>query len=305
MKHPSHQLQAYLDGALSATDQSAISGHLAVCQICRQEFESLQSNAEVIQATLDRLDPSVAEIPDPAHVFQAFQTRAAESAPSDLRPLWLRSLQMKFRPAFRPAGMGLAILALLAVLIGVVPVREAAANFLRLFRVQQITVISLDMAQSQRMQEIFEVLDAGLLGEPQVLRQPGEPLAYNNLTQASEAAGFRLLQPADLPERLQLAETTVVQGPHMRMTVERQALETLAAALQVDVGELSELDGTSVEVNVPVVVEQRYLAGEAQDGTLIFVQAPSPEVLISPDVDPAILGEIFLRLLGMSALEAR
>jgi hypothetical protein len=60
---------------------------------------------------------------------------------------------------------------------------------------------------------------------------------------------------------------------------------------------------TTVDVDVPMMVEQEYSLG-IPDAGLSICQAPSPAVSLSSGADTSELGEAFLRILGVPAGDA-
>jgi len=66
--HPRAQLSAYLDGALSAVERSAVDAHLDTCADCRARLAELRATASLIRALPDlqpsrRLVPRIAAVP--------------------------------------------------------------------------------------------------------------------------------------------------------------------------------------------------------------------------------------------------
>ena len=66
--HPRAQLSAYLDGALSTVERSAVDAHLDTCVDCRLRLAELRATASLIKALPDlqpsrRLVPRIATVP--------------------------------------------------------------------------------------------------------------------------------------------------------------------------------------------------------------------------------------------------
>jgi len=66
--HPRAQLSAYLDGALSAVERSAVDAHLDTCADCRARLAELRATASLIKALPElrpsrRLVPRIATVP--------------------------------------------------------------------------------------------------------------------------------------------------------------------------------------------------------------------------------------------------
>jgi hypothetical protein len=91
---------------------------------------------------------------------------------------------------------------------------------------------------------------------------------------------------------------------HVRITPNADRLRQVMDALAInDLAVPAGLAGGVVEVRVPPVVTLRYDRGGAQAVQLL--QAKSPDVSLPDGLDLRALGEIGLRILGLSPVEAR
>lgn len=203
---------------------------------------------------------------------------------------------------WRPAAIGLLALALLIGLFSFAPVRQAAADFLGVFRVRKFTAISIEPAQLERLQYAANLLESSLFGEPVLTRQPGEPQTVTDVGQASALAGFRVRVPAELPAGASRLEFGVQAGPAGRWEVELAAVRDLLEAAGVTEITLPAVDRVTIEADIPVVVWQHY---RFDASTVSIFQMPSPSATVSPDVDVVALGEALFRFLGMPPSEAR
>jgi hypothetical protein len=122
--------------------------------------------------------------------------------------------------------------------------------------------------------------------------------------QAGAAAGFAVKVSTYEPVNVTLATIDVKGQQRLRATADaerlRQAMETLAITdLELPAG----LDGQTVDVRIPPVVRMRYERGGAP--VVEVLQARSPEVSLPDGINLPALGEIGLRILGLSPIEAR
>jgi hypothetical protein len=203
-------------------------------------------------------------------------------------------------PAARIAA-SIAAAAAATVLFSVPAVRAAAQSFLGMFRVVNFVAVPVDEHRIRTLQQIDL---PRLIGEHvQVLQEPGPPVPAASLAQAGAAAGFDVRVPAWLPPDARIIEIAVAGERQLRVTADATRLQQLMDALGInDLRVPDGLDQQVVSVRVPPVVMVRYEHGGRHSRLL---QARSPEVAMPVGVDPSALGEIGLRLLGLTREDAR
>jgi len=203
---------------------------------------------------------------------------------------------------------GLALLGLLVVGAGLLSfpsVRAAAQQFLDLFRVQHFVAVSIDpgrIAQIQQLQNGKLDLKALLSRDIQVLKDPGEPKAAEDITAASQAAGMEVRLPTVLPEGMTQTGIQVVGEGLARFTADTSKLASILESLDItDLHIPPQLEGAVITVQVPPCVIATFARGKAQ---VALMQAKSPEITLPSGVFLPDLAEIGLRVAGMSADEA-
>jgi anti-sigma factor RsiW len=320
MKCDSGRLHLYVDGGLEGDELAAVEAHLAGCTRCQAELSDLQAQADDTTTWLMALDPVGTEGSDVVAAWTRFRQRP-ELVPVDAgaeyrMPLtdsvaarwaaWKERIAVPTRTLatgrWRPAAVGLLALTFLIVLVSFAPARQAAAQFLGVFRVRKFAVIPIDPTQVERLESLEQQLDAGLLGEPTVLREPGEPQSVADAAAASAAAGFAVRVPTVLPEGAKLDKFTVETGPAMRMEMDRALAQAMLEAAGVRDVKLPEVDNVIAEVDIPTLALQRYKTATV---TFEIAQLPSPAVSMPEGIDPTVLGEAFLQLLGTPPEDAR
>src|SRR5262245_13477704 len=191
----------------------------------------------------------------------------------------------------------------LAALLAVPAVRASASQFLSLFRATNFVAVHVDPSRLDRLAS--QDLEIGkLIGENvQVVVDPGPPIAAASLDQAARTAGMSIAVPQWLPDGTNILETTVTGERVVRITASATRLQQVMDALGIsDLTAPPELEGQVVNVRVPPVVMVRYEHGNRRSRLL---QAQTPQVTLPTTVDLATLGEIGLRILGLSPDEAR
>ncbi|HVP40263.1 MAG TPA: hypothetical protein VMS93_13885 [Candidatus Saccharimonadales bacterium] len=203
---------------------------------------------------------------------------------------------------YRPA---LAVAAAAAIVVAFVlspALRASAQAFLDLFRVRNFAAITVDSGRLEQLNHTQLDVKSLLGDQVQELEKPGPPQVVPDAGAASAVAGFAVRTPVTLPTGL-MPDTLLVRGRAVaRVTVDarklRQALEALGVS---DVRLPDRLDGAQATVRVPPAVVIRYRQGKQ---VAVLMQAPSPVVELPPGLDLRQLGEIGLRVLGLSPEEA-
>jgi hypothetical protein len=199
---------------------------------------------------------------------------------------------------------GVGAVAATALLFTIPAVRTSAQSFLALFRVVNFVAVPVDESRFQQLTS--EQLDLPrLVGERlEVLEAPGPPTAAVSVSQAGEAAGIDVLEPAHLPPNAVLVGITVEGRSRARVTADADRLQQVMDTLGIDdLSVPSGLDGQVVDITVPPVVTLSYEQGQLLTARLRQVR--TPDVLLPAGVNLQQLGEIGLRILGLPSQEAR
>jgi hypothetical protein len=182
-------------------------------------------------------------------------------------------------------------------------VRASAQSFLDIFRVRTFTPVAVDP-------ERFRVLESESLDLKQLISrnvevvQAPEPVEeVETPADAARLAGFDVAEPAYLPAGLERAGARVADDRVVRLTADASALREVLRLLGLgDVRVPENLDGAQVQVHMPKSVQLRYV----KDGREVrLMQSPSPDMRLPPAMDLEDLGEIALRIAGLSASDAR
>jgi anti-sigma factor RsiW len=141
-------LRAYLDDEDLPAEHAAMAAHLAGCAPCRDELESLRQQSLLIDSLLPELEPSERIVPEPEAALAQFRRSQAEIGTAGLYQQlrgWVNMIGTSFSANWRRrAFVGASALAVLLVLFSFAPVRQAAADFLGIFRVRKFAVIPID-----------------------------------------------------------------------------------------------------------------------------------------------------------------
>lgn len=207
-----------------------------------------------------------------------------------------------------PALAGGLAVALVAASFTLPAVRVAAQNALDLFRVKTFTAVEVDAARLEQLRNLHDQsgddVAMSVFDQQEVLQDPGKPVEYPSADLAGAAAGLPgLRKPASLPGGLTFATAAVTGQGAARLAVHADRLQHVLDALGItDVRVPSGLDGQSITVRMPASVMQRFTNGKRE---LSIFEGTSPEVALPAGANLQQLGEIGLRVLGLSAAEAR
>lgn len=250
------------------------------------------------QDVIDRmvvLSPAAGDEPRPA--AQALSRVNDKLSARRRNPLidFVRSIQdMTHRKSVIALG-ATAVLAVL-LLVGFPSVRAAANEFLGLFRVEKFAPISISPEQLAMLDQLeAEGLNPG---EFVMVSEPGEPAQLASLDEARAQTGLavRTLTSDGIGE----PQVYMSPGASGYLIVDLAGSRAILEATGLDPLLLPDsLDGARVDVSVFPGVQQVWA-----DGT-VLMQTPSPYVNYPTDVDPAVLGEALLRVLGLDAEAAR
>jgi hypothetical protein len=202
----------------------------------------------------------------------------------------------------RPMAIGAVALACLLILFSFAPARQAAADFLGIFRVRKFAVIPIDQAQLQKLEGLAQQAEDGRFGKPVTVREASKPQPAADLAEASAKVGFAVRAPVALPAGATMKSLTVQRGPAMRYEMDRAVMQALLAATQAQGITLPPADKLTLDVDVPYATTQEYTIGA---GRLTVVQMTDPQVNIPPGVDLAAIGEAGFKFLGIPAADAR
>ncbi|OGO36179.1 MAG: hypothetical protein A2W35_10440 [Chloroflexi bacterium RBG_16_57_11] len=304
------EIQAYHDRQLGDEALRRAEAHLADCPRCRSAAQTALEETRQVGAHLASLEPSDSKpISTPA---ARLRLERRLQYPKEPITMWSKLTSRISRPAW----VGLALVAVLAISLAFPPVQAVANSFLKLFRVEQVRVVPVDterlageMEQSTRLE--------GLFSESVKVEEGGEPQEVSS----AEEASARLGMPVRLPTTLEGQPKIMVQpGGKVTFTID---LELMRAVMQEmnrpDIQLPDSLDGAVVKLEVPAGVAALYGDCQVEQPPVFdpdkpppagfpvctsFFQMPSPSIDAPPDLDFAQMGEIYLQVLGMTPEEA-
>ncbi len=144
-----------------------------------------------------------------------------------------------------------------------------------------------------------QIADQGLIpGELRIGQEPGQLTPVDSLREAANRTGLTAVRT--LPTLGNPTEIFISEGGSADFTIDEANARALLEAANLDPDLLPPgIDGARITVATFNGVEQRW-----DDGTTLL-QLDSPLVQYPERLDPAVLGEALLQLLGLNPLEAQ
>lgn len=283
------ELRAHLDGETLPQRYAALDAHLEACGDCRARLVALQADASLASRALQLAAPAQT---DTARAWRRFRAEAAASPRGSRERSLIHVSSQSLQRFRRPLAAVAAVLVLVAFVV-VAPLRTAAAQFLDVFRVKQIQVVTFDPEQvADPRAKLFE----------RIVTEESEERAIADAEEAAQVVGMPVLAPASLPEGYVLTKFSVREPSSARAWIDIEAVRSLLDAAGLPTDFLPEdPDARIINARIPAVVAQRYRSGDASFAVLQFA---SPEVSVPRGMDAERIGEMGLRLLGYPAEQA-
>jgi hypothetical protein len=195
----------------------------------------------------------------------------------------------------RPVWAGLAAAAALVVVFAFAPARGWAQHVLEMLRVQNVTVVPVDMSELSNNSGRGKLAAQFLSDNVVVTMKPGEPVKLANVDAASAAAGYTVKAlPGLEPSNISLSSAGA-----FHMALNRDRIEALLEASgRSDIPVPSGIDGSTLAVYIPKTVRLSYAGMD-------FTQVPMPVVSVPKTLNMAALAEAGLQMAGMNAAEAQ
>jgi len=294
----SSQLRAYLDGEWR-------DDHLASCAECQSRLSTIRLQRDRVAESLNTLSPAKEIAPRNALTrFTHYQLQKGNET----------MLTKMFSPKFRPLWIGATAIALVMILLSVSPAREAFSAFLALFRVQQVAVVPFNPANVPTYFNNRDQKMERFMSETATTEKNGEPKSAASAAEASSVAGFNVRLPGAITSSPKISVQPSARTTAVIDLAKINAM--LDAAAIKDVRLPANLNGATITMDVPKSVTATYdcpepnpdrrPSSDEMQKCVALTQMPSPVVTSNPsNIDPKPLGEAFLRVLGLSAAEAK
>ncbi|HEY3374909.1 MAG TPA: zf-HC2 domain-containing protein [Candidatus Aquicultor sp.] len=283
-------LQAYLDRELPGRKRWEIEAHIATCAKCSAMLARLEEANEVAKVGLSAFakDISSTSITTDA-AWQRLTHDERFGTPAQKKGAYMM-LQSRAKAILIPV----AAAAIIAVSFSFAPVREAAAGFLNIFRVEKVQTITISQDDLQQMQHLGGAnggkVDIKNLGkfETTGFKEP----VMSTAAEAKKAVDFDL-KTADIAG-YGAAAYKISPAFSANFTLNVEQANSIIKVFGGSKALPASLDNKTFSVKVPTVATAEYknAAGKA----VTVAEARSPELVLPEGTDPAVVRDA---LLGM------
>jgi hypothetical protein len=324
-------LRAHLDGELEGSELADARQHLATCSDCNARSKKLSAEKASTGDLLATLTPKGNEpAMDPAIAYAQFRNQFATA--DEPESSWTKRL---FAPRLRPAWGLAAGAVVVAMLVGVTPVRTWAQRVLALLRVEKIAIVTIDPSTlingGDADAHPYKLIDQFIADNVVVTAEPSKPEVVGDMAQASRLAGYpvRTIGSLGTPQAIEVSGET-----RFHMTLNRGRIETLLEEVgRSDIHIPKSADGALITVEIPKIVVTTYgdcpartssttshseshaeamahrkmerMASGKENNCTYLIQAASPTVSVPPNLNMSQIAEAALELAGMNSTDAR
>jgi hypothetical protein len=308
------QLEEYMDGESTLEQSSEISAHLLECHRCRERLEGIRQAARLVKHRLDAWMGQEAPVPTEGEAaWESIISRAQlKETEEDYQSLKNRHIGVRnalkvtlgrevkdMIKKHRAAATAAVVLLALGIALSFGPVRGAAANFLAVFRADQIKTVSLSIDDlrgiEQALQQGGRNIDLEQFGRVEIK----EDIRYTSstLAEAAKKVDFKLLQPGKLTGFDQ-PQVRYSNSASADLTLKVDNVNRILQSLKSQSLLPEELDQKTFTLSIPASVVMT-CDSAGQQGPLTIVQSRSPELRVPDGVD---IDAVRQALLGLPIL---
>lgn len=302
------EVRAALDGELGEERRQ----HLEMCGECRRREGQMRGAGEGTERLLRSLQAAEERGPSARQAWAKFTQKIAQGKEHPVKRTWFTN------PLFR---YGAAALALLVLVLTIPSTRALAGELLKLFRVQEVTVVPVDFTGLEQLTGDGDLGNrfTDLISDSiDMQKEPGDPIQAANAAEASQLAGFEVRLPAGASP----SQIYVSQGAAFSMKIDRARTQALLdEAGRSDLVLPESVDGANISVGISPSVSAAFgtcpkpgsdVVGNSEQSRterlypdcVILAQIPSPTVNAPADLDIEALARLGLEFTGMSSEEA-
>ncbi len=300
------KLRSYLDRSLSPEEQAEVEMAIKQNSEIKTVLHQLASEREQVTQQFDQLAPD--RTPQAVQALTRFHSHATLNKNKPMALLFERTMMMfsqGFMKQYKPAIIGLVTVVMVAILFSFAPVRTLAANFLTIFRVQEVKIVRVDVDRIEDLKNNEEL--SGLLDQldqdPDVVSGGGDPEEVETVDEAAGKVDFSVARIGALPEDAGETNKILVQEEAVySLDLDKDLLESIFEAAGVELSLPDSLNEQPITVTKGDSVYQQW--GTEEKPTLSFAQMRSPEIDHPDDLDLNAFGVAVLQLLGKSKEEA-
>jgi hypothetical protein len=283
-------LRASLDADSGGAAPAVPPDHLRTCPSCADTLAELQRTAELAAPAIaltapdqppdaDEVEAALARFERRRARLAAATTTQATASAAGQAPVPVASARPGRRARLsartRAAAAALAAALALTVLVATPAGRAAAGGFLAQFRSQRFEVVSIDPAQSTRLEDVVgELEETGVFTGASQFEAFGEPQVVADRAQASRLAGFAVpvVDPATLPGGVERDPERILvsRAREIRLTFDRdRALDYLRRNGRPAARLPERYDGTQLVIQLPAAIVQQFAGRDGGPALLV------------------------------------
>lgn len=311
------QLQEYLDGESGEETARIIAQHLKTCSRCQERLEELNQTASLVSDKLEAwMEPLPLRSDGLEAVWDSINDRARSSEVEQycereglkkagithnikkvisVKSRWEVKYMLR---RYRAAAVVAAVAMSLGIVLSFGPVREAAADFLAVFRVEKIKTVSIDTDDLRSIESALQrggkSIDLEQFGKIQVT----EDIEYRTATleEAAAEVDFAVKEPGSVPEGFSQLRTYYTTPASASFTLQVDNVNKLLQSLKSESLLPAELDGKTFTLSIPASVGMTYGSDNSEKRPVNIVQSRSPELGVPDGVDLEKVREAMLGL---------
>ncbi|MFZ5647676.1 MAG: zf-HC2 domain-containing protein [Bacillota bacterium] len=279
------RIQSYIDGELEGSEMDEIQEHLEICRECRVVYDRLLENDMLVRNSMAGFIASDRERFDAEKAWRKLklENAAQEEIP---KGKWQFDMMLK---KVATAAAAVALVGLLAFS----PVSGMASDFLTIFRVEKVKVISITPEEMAQMDKLMREGAGGVniknFGKIEVRgKQEEKPVTVE---EAGKSIDFDLKIPAvagySKPELKKLS------GFSVTLTLDVNNVNSVLKSLGSGERLPDELNGKEFTLEVPPAIIADY-SGAA--GKIVLSQSRGPSVRTSAGVDVKAIRQALLSI---------
>lgn len=284
-------IQAYIDGELSPKEIQEVCKHLETCEICRDRFDDLKKIDAFVKGRI-----ALKEISNPLNSEMAWERFRRKLGKKSYERQGVFYMMRKYKKLLS----GTAAAVLISSAIWVAPVRDAAADFLSIFRVSQFKTVTLtydDLASIQDQLEEKGLKDIDLKQYGKIKIDGGEMKKEYQIDDGSsldkalksieDEVGISIFPP-EAPKGFKLTNIRVSNPARIDITPDVKNLNQLISTFGGSAFFPEALDGKKFTISINNDILLLYESSSEQEGVtqdIIIQKTKLPDIHVPDGVD--------------------
>jgi len=283
--------QAYLDGEVTEQERLLLHEHSQNCQQCTAALNELNHLESWSNSRLSTYGAATDRMAAAQTSLSTDETKNNKAGTNLKGAIWMRR-------GLRKWAAVAASIVMLTTALTITPVQQAVANFLSIFRVQQIEVVQLNPGDMQQMANAIESkvgeVDLQQFGKVEIKQKPEQKrLPLDNI---SSEVPFDFKLPAFTPAGFMPEQAaSIITGGKSEFQFNVEQVNSLLKSLGSSTLLPESLEGKTFSISTPAIVQVKYLAPDGQR-SFSYSQFESPEIIAPSGVDPNALRAALLDL---------